>query len=160
MFVVLTSALSLLLFARTELRQHVAFSGAALRVASADRQMCNELSESRRGRQLCLIPVQAIWTSFCKCVGRGSQLLGCSGQPGSVRHWPSSPREGEDLLGWQERRSLYCEKLPSCNALSCQDGRSETGPRALCSPLRRSCDRSQPWCCSPPTLPHRTMVPA
>lgn len=102
-FCVVVVAVLLLLFARTESRQHVSFSGAALRVASADRQMCNELGESRRGHQLCLTPMKAIWISVCKCVGRGSQLLGCSGQPGSARYWSSSPREGEDLLGWQER---------------------------------------------------------
>ncbi|CAI9175110.1 unnamed protein product [Rangifer tarandus platyrhynchus] len=102
MFVVLISALFFFFFfARTELRQLVAFSGAALHVASADRQMCNELRESRRGRQLCLIPLKAIWISVCKSVGRGSQLLGCSGQPGSVRYRSSSPSKGEDLLGWQ-----------------------------------------------------------
>lgn len=81
----------------------MAFSGAALRVASADRQMCNELCESRRGRQLCLIPTKAIWISVCECAGRGSRVLGRSGQPGSIQYRSSSPREGEDLLGWQER---------------------------------------------------------
>lgn len=60
----------------------------------------------------------------------------------------------------EEGRSLYCEKLPVCNALSFHNGRSKTGPRAPCSLLGRSCDRSQLWCCSPPTPPHWTVVPA
>ncbi|XDA73426.1 hypothetical protein R6Z07F_003649 [Ovis aries] len=47
-FCVVVVAVLLLLFARTESRQHVSFSGAALRVASADRQMCNELGWEKR----------------------------------------------------------------------------------------------------------------